>query len=145
MKGRGVRVIKPDDLQSRHARRQGQGPLRHRRCRRRLRARQDRLPPDGPKKPSVAFDKLLQAVALGNTEARRALISSPDASPAWSTDLRRKMNRRISKASGGLALKDLSRRLVEALDPDRHVEQAKQDSNTDQPTSEQQFSRPPPS
>ncbi len=49
MKGRGVRVIKPDDLQSRHARRHDQRPLRHRRYRRRLRARQDRRATDGEK------------------------------------------------------------------------------------------------
>ena len=47
MKGRGVRVIDRDDLQAGHPRRRGQDPLRHRRCRRRLRARQDRLPAAG--------------------------------------------------------------------------------------------------
>ena len=53
--------------QIRHSGRQGQGPFRHRRCRRRVRAGQDRFPPDGQKK-SIPFEKLLQAVALGNTE-----------------------------------------------------------------------------
>ena len=38
MKGRGVRVINAGRPAGRHARRHDQGPLRHRRCRRRLRA-----------------------------------------------------------------------------------------------------------
>ena len=38
MKGRGVRVINDDRLPGRHARRAGEGPLRHRRLRRRHRA-----------------------------------------------------------------------------------------------------------
>ena len=47
MKGRGVRVIKARRPAKRNARRQGQGPLRHRRRRGRLRAGQDRLAPHG--------------------------------------------------------------------------------------------------
>jgi type I restriction enzyme R subunit len=47
MKGRGVRIIKPTDLQAVTPDARAQGPLRHRRLRGRVRARQDRQPPDG--------------------------------------------------------------------------------------------------
>jgi type I restriction enzyme R subunit len=116
MKGRGVRIIKPDDLKA--------------------------VTPDAPakdhfvivdavgvcedektdsrpmeKKPSVSFDKLLQAVAFGNTEAD--VLSSVAARIArmehrTSTEDEAK----IRAASGGLGLKDLSRAIVQALDPD---------------------------
>ena len=47
----------------------------------------------------------------------------------------------ISKASAGLTLKDLSRRLVEAVNPDRHTERAKLDAglpaDSTKPISEQ--------
>ena len=43
----------------------------------------------------------------------------------------------IEKKSGGKSLAILTNSLVNSLDGDRHVEQAKKDNNTDQPTSEQ--------
>jgi type I restriction enzyme R subunit len=43
----------------------------------------------------------------------------------------------IVKASDGLTLKDLSRNLVEAINPDRHLEQAKQQFQTESPTETQ--------
>ena len=116
MKGRGVRVISPDDLK-------GVTPDAKAKdhfvivdcvgvCERDL---TDSRPMDQQK--SVPLDKLLQAVALGNTEpdvlssiaARLARLEKdlPDADKA-----------RIAQASGGLTLKDLARRLVDALNPD---------------------------
>ncbi len=116
MKGRGVRVISPDDLK-------GVTPDAKAKdhfvivdcvgvCERDL---TDSRPMD--QKKSVPLDKLLQAVALGNTEpdvlssiaARLARLEKdlPDADKA-----------RITHASGGLTLKDLARRLVDSLNPD---------------------------
>jgi len=43
----------------------------------------------------------------------------------------------IAKASGGHSLKDLSRRLVEAVNPDRQEEQARQQFGKDKPTEQQ--------
>jgi type I restriction enzyme R subunit len=43
----------------------------------------------------------------------------------------------ISKASGGLTLKDLSRKLVEAVNPDRQEERATQQFGTNKPTEQQ--------
>ncbi len=113
MKGRGVRVIKPDDLKA--------------------------VTPDATtkdhfvivdtvgvceqdktdarpmeKKPSVAFDKLLQAVALGNTE-EDVLTSIAGRLARLEHRITKEDEQAIGKASGGLTLKDLSRRLVEAV------------------------------
>ncbi|WHZ14062.1 MAG: Type I restriction-modification system, restriction subunit R [Nitrospira sp.] len=117
MKGRGVRVIKPDDLKA--------------------------VTPDATtkdhfvivdtvgvceqdktdarpmeKKPSVAFDKLLQAVALGNME-EDVLTSIAGRLARMEHRITKADEQAISKASGGLTLKDLARRIVESLDPDR--------------------------
>src|SRR3972149_2878884 len=95
MKGRGVRVMKADALQS--------------------------APPDAKakdhfvivdavgvceqdktdsrpmeQKPTVSFEKLMQAVVFGNTDD----------------------DKKIRAASGGLGLKDLAHRIVQSLDPD---------------------------
>ena len=91
----------------RHARRQGQGPLRHRGLpsASASRTRPTRAP---WRRSPVSLDKLLQAVALGNIEGRRAHHPSPGASPAWSTHLPEDDQARITQASGGLTLKDLA-------------------------------------
>jgi type I restriction enzyme R subunit len=138
MKGRGVRIIAPDDLKAVtpdavakdhfvivdavgvcEAEKTDSRPME--------------------KKPSVSFEKLLQAVALGSTDAD--VLSSVAARIA-------RMEHRVSgddekkirTVSGGLGLCALSGRLVEALDPDRHVEQAKADlgipPDSDQPVAE---------
>ena len=126
MKGRGVRVIKPDDMKA--------------------------VTPDATtkdhfvivdtvgvceqdktdarpmeKKPSVAFEKLLQAVALGNTE-EDVLTSIAGRLARMEHRITKEDEQAISKTSGGLTLKDLSRRLVEAVNPDRHTERARLDA-----------------
>jgi type I restriction enzyme R subunit len=128
MKGRGVRVIKPDDLKA--------------------------VTPDATtkdhfvivdtvgvceqdktdarpmeKKPSVAFEKLLQAVALGNTE-EDVLTSIAGRLARMEHRITKADEQAISKASGGLSLKDLSRALVEAVNPDRQEERATQQFGT---------------
>jgi type I restriction enzyme R subunit len=125
MKGRGVRVIQPDDLKAVtpdavakdhfvivdavgvcEAEKTDSRPME--------------------KKPSVSFEKLLQAVALGSTD--------PDVLSSVAARIARMEHRtssddeqKIRVASGGLDTRQLSARLIEALDPDRHVEQARAD------------------
>jgi type I restriction enzyme R subunit len=148
MKGRGVRVITPDDLKA--------------------------VTPDATtkdhfvivdtvgvceqdktdarpmeKKPSVAFDKLLQAVALGNTEedvltsiaGRLARmehrITKEDEQAIGKASLSASAPKAGGQAGGGLTLRDLSRGLVEAVNPDRHLELARQLYKTESPTVEQ--------
>ena len=135
MKGRGVRVIKPDDLKA--------------------------VTPDATtkdhfvivdtvgvceqdktdarpmeKKPSVAFEKLLQAVALGNTE-EDVLTSIAGRLARMEHRITKEDEQAISRASGGLSLKDLSRSLVEAVNPDRQEERATQQFGTNKPSEEQ--------
>ncbi|OGW21558.1 MAG: type III restriction endonuclease subunit R, partial [Nitrospirae bacterium GWA2_46_11] len=126
MKGRGVRVINPNDLQS--------------------------VTPDAPakthfvivdavgvceedktdsrpmeRKPSVSLEKLLQAVSLGNTETD--VISSIAGRLAR---LDKKLNpeerAEVKKLAAGKSLKELTGELVLAIDPDKHIELAKKDN-----------------
>ncbi len=116
MKGRGVRIIKPDDLKAVtpdavakdhfiivdavgvcEAEKTDSRPME--------------------KKPSVSFEKLLQAVAFGNVEPE--VLSSVAARIARMEHRTSPEDQaKIRAASGGLGLKDLARQIVNALDPD---------------------------
>ena len=75
----------------------------------------DSAPMDAKK--SVPFDKLLQAVALGNVEPE--VLSSVAARLArLDRELTEPDRQRIAAASGGYSLKDLAKNIVNALDPD---------------------------
>ncbi len=135
MKGRGVRVIKPDDLKAVTPDATSKdhfvivdavGVCEQ--------DKTDARPME--KKPSVAFEKLLQAVALGNTE-EDVLTSIAGRLARMEHRVTKEDEQAISKASGGLTLKDLSRRLVEAIDPDRQEEQAKNRFGSDKPSAPQ--------
>ncbi|MBI5314721.1 MAG: DEAD/DEAH box helicase family protein [Nitrospirae bacterium] len=139
MKGRGVRVIKPDDLKAVTPDATSKdhfvivdtvGVCEQ--------DKTDARPME--KKPSVAFDKLLQAVALGNTE-EDVLISIAGRLARMEHRITKEDEQAISKVSGGFSLKDLSRHLVEAVNPDRHAERAKLDAglpaDSTKPISEQ--------
>jgi type I restriction enzyme R subunit len=148
MKGRGVRVIKPDDLKAVTPDATSKdhfvivdavGVCEQ--------DKTDARPME--KKPSVAFEKLLQAVALGNTE-EDVLTSIAGRLARMEHRITKEDEQAISKASlsasapkaggqagGGLTLRDLSRGLVEAVNPDRHLEHARQLYKTESPTDEQ--------
>ncbi|RMF38304.1 MAG: type III restriction endonuclease subunit R, partial [Planctomycetota bacterium] len=125
MKGRGVRVISPDDLQS--------------------------VTPDATakdhfvivdavgvceqdktdsrsmeRKPTVAFDKLMQAVAFGSTD-EDVLTSLAGRLARMEHRMSADDDKQVRQLTGGLGVKDLSHRIVEALDPDRHIAQARAD------------------
>ncbi|MDH5348472.1 MAG: DEAD/DEAH box helicase family protein, partial [Nitrospira sp.] len=135
MKGRGVRVIKPDDLKAVTPDATSKdhfvivdtvGICEQ--------DKTDARPME--KKPSVAFEKLLQAVALGNTE-EDVLTSIAVRLARMEHRITKADEQAISKASGGLSLKDLSRGLVEAVNPDRQEERATQQFGTSKPTEQQ--------
>jgi len=135
MKGRGVRVIKPDDLKAVTPDATSKdhfvivdtvGVCEH--------DKTDARPME--KKPSVAFEKLLQAVALGNTE-EDVLTSIAGRLARMEHRITKGDEQAISKASGGFSLQDLSRGLVEAINPDRQEERAIQQFGTSKPTDQQ--------
>jgi type I restriction enzyme R subunit len=79
------------------------------------------------RKLTVSLEKLLQAVALGNTETD--VISSIAGRLArMDKKLNPEDKAEVQKLSGGKSLKALTGDLVQALDPDMHVEQAKKDN-----------------
>jgi type I restriction enzyme R subunit len=135
MKGRGVRIIEPDDLKAvtpdaatkdHFVIVDAVGVCEQ--------DKTDARPME--KKPSVAFDKLLQAVALGNTE-EEVLTSIAGRLARMEHRITKDDDHAIAKASSGLSLKDLSRQLVEAVNPDRRVERAKQQFGTESPSEKQ--------
>lgn len=135
MKGRGVRVIKPDDLKAVTPDATAKdhfvivdavGVCEQ--------DKTDARPME--KKPSVSFEKLLQAVALGNTE-EDVLTSIAGRLARMEHRITKADEQAISKASGGLSLKDLSRGLVEAVNPDRQEERATQQFGTSKPSEQQ--------
>jgi type I restriction enzyme, R subunit len=79
---------------------------------------------------------LLQAVALGNTE-EDVLTSIAGRLARMEYRITKEDEQAIGKASGGLTLKDLSRSLVEAVNPDRQEERATQQFGTSKPTEQQ--------
>ena len=116
MKGRGVRIIEPTDLQA-------VTPDAIKKthfvivdcvgvCEQ---DKTDSAPMD--QKKSVPFDKLLQAVALGNVEPE--VLSSVAARLArLNRELTEGDKQRVMQAAGGASLQDLTRGIVDALDPD---------------------------
>jgi type I restriction enzyme R subunit len=139
MKGRGVRVIKPDDLQSvtPDARAKDHFVIVDAVgvCER---DKTDSRPME--QKPTVSFEKLLQAVAFGNTEDD-VLTSLAGRLARMEHRISAEDDAKIRALSGGLSVKELSHRIVAALNPDRHLEQAKADlgigPDDDKPVSDQ--------
>ncbi|MEO8123950.1 MAG: type I restriction-modification enzyme R subunit C-terminal domain-containing protein, partial [Burkholderiales bacterium] len=113
MKGRGVRVINPADLQSVTPDAKAKDHFVIVDCVGVCEQdKTDSRPMD--QKKSVPLERLLQAVALGNTEPE--VLSSIAARLArLEKDLPEPDQARISQAAGGLTLKDLARGLVDAL------------------------------
>ncbi|MBI3432959.1 MAG: DEAD/DEAH box helicase family protein [Hydrogenophilales bacterium] len=117
MKGRGVRVIKPDDLRAVTPDAKAKdhfviidavGVCEQ--------DKTDARPME--KKPSVSFERLLQAVAFGNTEDD-VITSIAGRLARMEHRISAEDDAKIRVASGGLGLKDLAHQLVESLDPDR--------------------------
>lgn len=125
MKGRGVRVIKPDDLQSVTPDARAKDHFVIVDCVGVCEQdKTDSRPME--QKPTVSFEKLLQAVAFGNTEDD-VLSSLAGRLARMEHRMSAEDDRQIRAVSGGLGVKELSHRIIAALDPDRHIEQAKVD------------------
>ena len=118
MKGRGVRVIKPDDLQSvtPDARAKDHfvivdavGVCEQ--------DKTDSRPMET--KPTVSFDKLMQAVAFGNTEDD-VLTSLAGRLARLEHRIQPADDARVREATGGYGLRELAHGIIAALDPDAH-------------------------
>jgi type I restriction enzyme R subunit len=120
MKGRGVRIIAPDDLQAVTPDAKTKDHFVIVDCVGVCEQdKTDSAPMD--QKKSVPFDKLLQAVALGNVEPE--VLSSVAARLArLDRELTEPDKLRIAQASGGASLKDLARGIVDALNPDTYAD-----------------------
>ena len=116
MKGRGVRIMKADDLQSVTPDAKAKdhfvivdavGVCEQ--------DKTDSRPME--QKPTVSFEKLMQAVAFGNTEDD-VLTSLAGRLARMEHRISADDDKKIRAASGGLGLKDLAHRIVQSLDPD---------------------------
>ncbi|MBW2655433.1 MAG: DEAD/DEAH box helicase family protein, partial [Deltaproteobacteria bacterium] len=137
MKGRGVRIINKDDLKSVTPDAKAKdhfiivdavGVCE--------RDKTDSKPMD--RKKTVSFEKLLQAISLGNTDPN--VISSVAARLArLNKNISEQDGKKITTLTDGKSLGGLVSDLVNALNPDNHVEKAKQDNPgvDDPPTQDQ--------
>jgi type I restriction enzyme R subunit len=125
MKGRGVRIMNPDDLRSvtpdakvkdHFVIVDAVGVCEQ--------DKTDSRPME--QKPTVSFEKLMQAVAFGNIEDD-VLTSLAGRLARMEHRLTTEDDKKVRALSGGLSVQDLSHRIVSALNPDRHIEQAKAD------------------
>ncbi|MGA8146171.1 MAG: type I restriction-modification enzyme R subunit C-terminal domain-containing protein [Gallionellaceae bacterium] len=116
MKGRGVRIMKTDDLQSVTPDAKAKdhfvivdavGVCEQ--------DKTDSRPME--QKPTVSFEKLMQAVAFGNTEDD-VLTSLAGRLARMEHRISASDDQKIRAASGGFGLKDLAHRIVHSLDPD---------------------------
>lgn len=84
------------------------------------------------RKPTVSLDKLLQAVSLGNTDPD--VISSLAARMARiGRQITPEDDQKVSQLSGGKTLEQLTTDLVTSIKPDNHVERAKKDIDGAEP------------
>lgn len=125
MKGRGVRVIKSDDLLSITP---DAGAKDHfvivdavGVCERDM---TDSRPME--QKPTVSFEKLMQAVVFGNTDGD-VLTSLAGRLARMEHRLSADDDRRIREVTDGLGVKEISHNIIAALDPDRHIDAARAD------------------
>lgn len=88
------------------------------------------------RKKNVGFEKLLQAVAFGNAEPD--VISSVAARLArMEKKLSADEHQQVEKLLDGKSLKQLTGDLVDALNPDHHITKAKKDFATSEPDAKQ--------
>jgi len=138
MKGRGVRVIDPTDLKAVTPDATAKDHFVIVDCVGMCEAGLSDTQPLERKK-TVPFKTLLEHVALGGTDPD--LLSSLAGRLArMSQRVTQDEERLIEAASGGLGLNDMSRAVVEALDPDRQIEEARRAHDVppaEEPTGEQ--------
>jgi len=88
------------------------------------------------RKKSIPFDKLLQAVALGDHK-EDMLTSLAGRLAALDREINENDRKEILRVSEGKNLKQMANGLLDAVDPDKQIEKARAISNNDDPTEQQ--------
>ncbi len=88
------------------------------------------------RKRGVPFDKLIMSVAMGNRD-EDTLTSLASRLAAMDREVDETDRKEIAEASGGKNLKQIINSLLDAVDPDKKAEQAREISRTEAPTEEQ--------
>jgi len=134
MKGRGARIVKPDELR-------GVTPdataKTHFVIVDAVGVCESELVDTHPleKKPTVAFEKLLEAVAFGNRE-KDVLSSLASRLARLGRQLNKVEHKMIADLAGGRLLSSIASDLVRALDPDEQIEAAKKTTGAKEPPPE---------
>ena len=85
------------------------------------------------RKKSVAFDKLIMSVALGNMD-EDTITSLVGRLARMDREIEEKDRKEIQKAADGKSLKKIINNLLDAVDPDKKFEKAKKIFKTETPT-----------
>ncbi len=85
---------------------------------------------------SLPFDKLLMSVALGNRD-EDMLTSLAGRLAQLDKEIEEEDRQQIQSATGGISPKQLTNSLLDAVDPDKQIDKAKELFNTEAPTEEQ--------
>ncbi|MGD0339595.1 MAG: DEAD/DEAH box helicase family protein [Bacteroidota bacterium] len=85
------------------------------------------------RKPTVPFDKLLLSVALGNTD-EDTLSSLAGRLARLERETKDEDKKEIQTIAKGTTIKQMIHRLLDAVDPDKQMERAKETFKTDAPT-----------
>jgi type I restriction enzyme R subunit len=88
------------------------------------------------RKKSVPFDKLLISVALGNRD-EDTLTTLTGRLARLEAEIDEAARKEIRQVTGGLTLPDLANGLLDAVDPDKQVEKAREMYQVEEPTPEQ--------
>ncbi len=88
------------------------------------------------RKKSVPFDKLIMSIAYGNRD-EDTITSLAGRLARMDREIEEKDRKEIQKAADGRSLKELINGLLDAVDPDKKFEKAKESFRTETPTEEQ--------
>jgi type I restriction enzyme R subunit len=88
------------------------------------------------RKPGVPFDKLLFSIALGNRDTD-SITSLAGRLAKLDREIEDKDRMEIEKEADGKSLKTIINKLLDATDPDKAIEKAKEIFKTEEPTQEQ--------
>jgi type I restriction enzyme R subunit len=88
------------------------------------------------KKKSIPFDKLLLSVAMGNRD-EDTLTSLAGRLARLDREVSIKDQKEIQEAAEGKTLKEMVNGLLDAIDPEKHIDKAKETFQTETPTEEQ--------